>query len=198
MLFKSLSTFNVPNLDNGNESHGNLFRSSKVERREQQREASIKLLCSDAEFRRRAKANVSQPPLVAHTAASQLRPTAIAYQTTKHLTTLSTHTRRTHQPPCLFFAHLASSAPRADSSRSSPASPRPHYSSSARSLLRLRARAATHTATHTTRLPDGSSASSLVRRRRRRAGRTSSTTASLAPLLSALLATGSSRTPGRL
>lgn len=106
-------------------------------------------------------------------------------------------TRRTQQAPCLSSAHLASSAPRADSSRSSPASPRPHYSS-ARSLPRPRARAATHTATHTTRLPDGSSASSLVRRRRRRAGRTSSTTASLAPLLSALLATGSSRTPGRL
>ena len=121
---------------------------------------------------------------------------AVAYIQTPH-TPLHSHPKRDTKTPCLSSAHPESSAPRADSSKSSPASPRPHYSS-ARSLPRQRARAATHTATHTTRLPDGSSASSLVRRQRRRAGRMFSTTASLAPLLSALLATGSSRTPGRL
>ena len=120
---------------------------------------------------------------------------AVAYIQTPH-TPLHSHPKRDTKTPCLSSAHPESSAPRADSSKSSPASPRPHYSSD-RSPPLPRAGAATHTATTTTPQPAGSSASSPARSLRRRAGRTSSTTASSAPSLSALLATGSSRTPGR-
>jgi len=135
----------------------------------------------------------AQPHAYSYTSASNRR----RITTTKHSTRLSTHTQeREHNPPCRSSAHPESSAPRADSSKSSPASPRPQYSSD-RSPPPPRAGAATHTATTTTLRPAGSLASSLARSLRRRAGRTSSSTASSALSLSALLATGSSRTPGR-
>lgn len=82
--------------------------------------------------------------------------TTVAYAQTPRLT-LHSHTQGEHKTPCLSSAHLESSAPPADSSKSSPASPRPHYSRDS-SPSRPRAKAATHTVTPTTRLPDGSSA----------------------------------------
>ena len=83
---------------------------------------------------------------------------AVAYIQTPH-TPLHSHPKRDTKTLCLSSAHPESSAPRADSSKSSPASPRPHYSSD-RSPPLPRAGAATHTATTTTPQPAGSSASS--------------------------------------
>jgi hypothetical protein len=142
---------------------------------------------------RTAKAQLNRPY-----SSNRARQQQVAYlNEANHLSAQST--RRKHHTPCHSSAHLASSALRAASSKSSRASPpRPHHSNTARSLPRPRARAATHTVTLTTRRPDGSLALSRARRLRRRAGRMSSTTASLAPWLLALLATGSNQILGML